>query len=228
MPRPSASARSRSSSGRWRPGRTCRAPGDPRRPEGAAPLDRLVRGPPRDALPASQLRGRAPQRPLRHPVARGLLLRRPLRPSAARHRHRDLACLRARGLAGLRGHQARLGARELQLLHQRARVRAHPRFGRARRTRGLAPPAPVPLRPRDRPVAARRRASRSHRSPCSTCASPPRARAPGPSPARGRGPAGRLPGRGPRAPGRPAARRAPRRGSRTSRSASISATCAGS
>ena len=45
------------------------------------------------------------------------------------HRHRDLARVRARDRARLRGHQARLGPGELQLLHQRGRVRVHPRRG---------------------------------------------------------------------------------------------------
>ena len=60
-----------------------------RQPRGAAALDRVVRGPlTLGTLPAPQLRGRAAQRPVRHPVARRLLVRRPLRPPAARHRHR--------------------------------------------------------------------------------------------------------------------------------------------
>ena len=73
-------------------------------------------------LPAPQLRGRAAQRPVRHPVARRLLVRRPVRPPPARHRPRALARVRARDHRRLRGHQARLGARELQLLHQRGGV----------------------------------------------------------------------------------------------------------
>ena len=59
----------------------------------------------------------AAQRPVRHPVARRLLVRRAVRPPAARHRHRALARVRARDRARLRGHQARLGAGQLQLLH---------------------------------------------------------------------------------------------------------------
>ena len=64
----------------------------------------------RRALPPPQLRRRGAQRPLRHPGPRRLLVRRPLRPRPARHRPRTLARVRARDRAGLRGHQARLGA----------------------------------------------------------------------------------------------------------------------
>ena len=49
------------------------------------------------------------------------------------HRHRDLARVRARDRARLRGHQARLGPGQLQLLHQRGGVRVPPRRGRPRR-----------------------------------------------------------------------------------------------
>ena len=44
---------------------------DPRQPARQAALDRLVRDPPSRPLPAPQLRRRAAQRPVRHPVARG-------------------------------------------------------------------------------------------------------------------------------------------------------------
>ena len=44
-----------------------------------------------------------------------------------------LARVRARDRPRLRGHQARLGAGQLQLLHQRGGVRVHPRRGRPRR-----------------------------------------------------------------------------------------------
>ena len=47
------------------------------------------------ALPAPQLRRRAAQRPLRHPVPRRLLVRRAVRAPAARHRPRALARVRA-------------------------------------------------------------------------------------------------------------------------------------
>ena len=86
--------------------RSCRSSSAPRR---------------RRPLPAPQLRRRAAQRPVRHPVPRRLLLRRALRPPAARHRPRALARVRARDRARLRGHQARLGAGQLQLLHLRGR-----------------------------------------------------------------------------------------------------------
>ena len=79
------------------------------------------------ALPPPQLRGRAAQRPVRHPVAGRLLLRGPVRPSAARHRHRAVARVRAGDRPRVRGHQARLGPRQLQLLHLRGRVRLHRR-----------------------------------------------------------------------------------------------------
>ena len=74
--------------------RLARRPGDrdPRQPRRGAAVDRVVRGAlTARALPAPQLRGRAAQRPVRHPVPRRLLVRRPLRPPAARHRHRALA-----------------------------------------------------------------------------------------------------------------------------------------
>ena len=88
-------------------------------------------------LPAPQLRRRAAQRPVRHPVARRLLVRRPVRPPAARHRPRALARVRARDHRRLRGHQARLGAGELQLLHLRRRLRLR-RRRRAPRRRATA------------------------------------------------------------------------------------------
>ncbi len=54
------------------------------------------------------------------------------------HRPRDESRVRARDRARLRGDQARLGAGELQLLHQRGRVRVPARRRRPRRDRGLA------------------------------------------------------------------------------------------
>ena len=116
------SARTRRPSGAARSTRWAAQPEhrDPRQPRGRAAVDRVVRraaaGRP---LPAPQLRRRAAQRPVRHPVARRLLVRRPVRPPAARHRHRALARVRARDRPRLRGDQARLGARQLQLLHLR-------------------------------------------------------------------------------------------------------------
>ena len=64
----------------------------------------------------------AAQRPVRHPVPRRLLVRRPVRAPPARHRPRALAPLRAGDRRRLRGHQARLGPGQLQLLHLRGRV----------------------------------------------------------------------------------------------------------
>ncbi len=126
-------------------------------PDLAATVDRVVHDPPRRTVPAPQLRGGAAQRPVRHPVARRLLVRRAVRPSTARHRHRDLARVRARDLAWLRGHQARLGPGQLQLLHQRGRLRLHRPSRRSRRPRRLAAPAVVPVRTGDGDVAAQRR-----------------------------------------------------------------------
>ena len=54
-------------------------------------------------LPAPQLRRRAAQRPLRHPVARRLLVRGAPRTPAAGHRSGALARVRARDHRGLRG-----------------------------------------------------------------------------------------------------------------------------
>ena len=64
---------------------------DPGQPGARPALDRLLRRPPRGTVPAPQLRGRAAQRPFRHPVAWRLLMCRPLRPSAAGHRPGHLA-----------------------------------------------------------------------------------------------------------------------------------------
>ncbi len=72
----------------------------------------------------------------------------------------DLAtshALRARDPARLRGHQARLGPGQLQLLHQRDRVRLHPRCRRAHRHARLAAAAAVPPGADERSVAPRRR-----------------------------------------------------------------------
>ena len=57
----------------------------------------------RAAVPAPQLRRRAAQRPVRHPVARRLLLRRPVRPSPARHRPRRRTSSSARSPRGCEG-----------------------------------------------------------------------------------------------------------------------------
>ena len=103
----------------WQRGAGDRDPRQPRRP---AAVDRLVRGAGAlGALAAPQLRRRGAQRPLRRAVPRRVLVRRPLRPPAARHRPGALARVRARDHRRLRGHQAGLGAGELQLLPQRHR-----------------------------------------------------------------------------------------------------------
>ena len=114
----------------------------------AAALDRLLRGEgARRVLPPPQLRRRAAQRPLRHPDPRRLLLRRPLRPPAARHRPRPQPPVRGPDRHRLRGHQARLGAGELQLLRRRGGLHLR-RGGRTTRgARGLAAARRLPLRP---------------------------------------------------------------------------------
>ena len=103
-----------------------------RQPDRRAALDRVVRRQAaRRPLPAPQRRRGDPQRRVRHPVAGRLLVRGPVRAPPARHRPRALARVRARDHRRMRGHQAGLGAGELQLLHQRRGVRVH----RARRRR---------------------------------------------------------------------------------------------
>ena len=170
-PTRSASARSRSSTARSSAGRatrtsrssatrrsigcrSCRSSSGCRTPERAG----WARRPP---LPPPQLRRRAAQRPVRDPVARRLLVRRAVRPPVARHRPRHEPRVRARDRPRLRGDQAGLGAGELQLLHQRAGVRVHPRGRRARGDRRLAAAPPLPVRAGDRAVAARRRDGRA-------------------------------------------------------------------
>ena len=128
-----------------------------RQPGRAAALDRVVRGPVAlGSLPAPQLRRGAAQRPLRRPVPRRLLVRRALRPPAARHRHRAVARVRARDHRRLRGDQAGLGARQLQLLRLRRGGRLHRRGGPPGGPRRLAAARRLPLRARDRALAAPR------------------------------------------------------------------------
>ena len=67
-----------------------------------------------------------------------LLVRRPLRPPAARHRPRPQPPVRGPDRDRLRGHQARLGAGQLQLLRRRGRLHLRRRRRPARRARGLA------------------------------------------------------------------------------------------
>ena len=112
---------------------------DPRQPGLGTALHRVVRRTRTvRALPAPQLRGGGAQRPVRDPVAGRLLLRRSLRPPAAGHRHRAQPRVRARDHRRLRGHQARLGAGELQLLPLRRGRRLHrsTRCGWSRATAG--------------------------------------------------------------------------------------------
>ncbi len=70
----------------------------------------------------------------------------PLRAPPARHRHRDLPRVRARDHPRLRGHQARVGARQLQLLHQRDRLPVPAGCGRPDRDGRLADARRLPLR----------------------------------------------------------------------------------
>ncbi len=123
-------------------------------PDPGAPHRHRVVQPARPArpLPAPEVRHRAAERPVRHPVTRGLLLRGPLRPPAARHRPPDLRALPRLGAQGLPGHQARLVPRRLPLRDGRRRGRF--RHGRGRVHRGPRPPLPraLRLRPRDRHV----------------------------------------------------------------------------
>ena len=141
--RPSGSRRSGPTrSGCW-PARYGVAAGagdrDPRQPRRAPAVDRVVRGAGAvGALAAPQLRRRGAQRPLRRAVARRLFVRRSLRPPAPRHRPRALARVRARDHRRLRGHQARLGAGELQLLPLRHRRRLRRGCRAPRRARRLA------------------------------------------------------------------------------------------
>ena len=141
---------------------------DPRQPRRRPALDRVVRRTRSvGSLPAPQLRGRRAQRPVRDPVARRLLVRRALRPPAARHRHRAQPRVRARDHRWLRGHQARLGARELQLLPLRRGRRLHRRGGQAGRARRLAAAGRLPLRHR-RPASGRTARAWSSRRCAST------------------------------------------------------------
>jgi hypothetical protein len=71
-----------------------------------------------------------------HPVPRWLLLPRAVRPPTARHRPRALARVRARDHRRLRGHQAGLGADQLQLLRLRRRRRLPDRGGPGHRPDG--------------------------------------------------------------------------------------------
>ncbi len=160
------------------------------------------------------------ERPVRDPVARWLLVRRAVRPPIARDRHRDVSRVRARDRARLRGDQARLDPGELQLLHQRGRVRVPRRLGRTGGPRGVATAAVVPVRPGDGHLAPCGRVDRAaavparrvvHRGGCLVSVPPPpsRRRCARRSPRRGRADL-RRPGGGPRCAARtgpPGARR---------------------
>ncbi len=130
---------------------------DPREPRARSTVHRVVRRAPRrprwdEALPPSQLRRRVVERPVRDPVAGRLLVRGAVWPSPPRHRPRAIARVRTGDRSRMRGDQAGLGPGQLQLFHQRARVRVHPRRGRSRRERWMAPSPALPVRARDRPV----------------------------------------------------------------------------
>ena len=88
------------------------------------------------------------------------------------------AATSSRRSARLRGHQARLGTRELQLLHLRARLQLHRRRRAPRGPRRLAAARGLPLRPGDRALAPPARAGRAAAAPCRsgttrTAGSPP-------------------------------------------------------
>ncbi len=78
--------------------------------------------------------------------------------------------VRARDHPRLRGDQARLGAGQLQLLHQRGGVRVHPRRGGPRRVRGLAAAAGLRVRRGDGAVAPSRRPAGAAALACTTSA----------------------------------------------------------
>jgi selenocysteine lyase/cysteine desulfurase len=122
-------------------------------------LDRVVRGASRRPVPASQLRRGRAERPVRDPGEGRLLMCRSVRAQAARHRPQHLARVRAPDRERMRGHQAGVGAGELQLLHQRDGVRLRGRCRGPGGDRGVAPAPPLPVRADERDVATRRRAT---------------------------------------------------------------------
>ena len=97
------------------------------------------------SLPASQLRRRPAQRSVRDPVTRRMLMRRAVRPPAPGHRHRTVARVRARDHPGMRRHQARLDARQLQLLHLRNRLPVPRRRRRSGRRARMEAAARIPV-----------------------------------------------------------------------------------
>ena len=143
----------------------------------------------------------------------------PVRAPAARHRRRALPPVRAGDPAGVRGHQAGLGAGQLQLLHLRGGVRVRARGRPPGGHRGMAAAARLPLRHPHRHLApppgaaraaaatVRRRLRRRRQAELPGVARPCARERPGRLPRRGPGPAGFA--------GGAAARRRPARRSAT-------------
>ena len=120
-----------------------------RQPRGRAALDRVVRRPPARRAATSTTTSSSRCSTTCSASRRAAAARAPARTatgcsastSSARHEfEREIT-------ARLRGHQARLGAGELQLLHLRGGLRLRRRGRRAGRRRGLAAAARLPLRP---------------------------------------------------------------------------------
>ena len=163
--RRSAAARTTSPAARSRRGARTRSIEILGNPDARAAGDRLARRPRTRAglLHANFVVARA-QRPLRHPGAQRLLLRRPVRPPHVPDRRRLVGSgWTPRSRAGHDGRQARVRPAELQLLHERDRLRVHRRRGPpGRRTRagsccpstastraagcGVTPPPPLGCR----------------------------------------------------------------------------------
>jgi hypothetical protein len=162
--RRSAPASTTSSPARSRRGRQPQ-PAHPRQQGRVAAVDRVVRGAPPRRVPAPQLRRRAAERSVRHPGPRRLLVRRALRPPPARDRSGDVQGVRARDRARLRGHQAGLGAGQLQLLPVRDPVPVPARRDPPDRHRRLEALARLHVLSGDRAVAAPARAARRDDAP---------------------------------------------------------------
>ena len=126
---------------------------DPRQPRARAARDRVARRPPPARAAALELRRRGAQRPVRDPGAQRLLLRRPLHPPHVSDRRRVVGEHGRETPARPARRQARVRARQLRLLHERGRVRLHPRGRPPGRERRLEAPAALPLRPGHRPLA---------------------------------------------------------------------------
>ena len=141
-----------------------------------AAVDPVVRGEtPRGSIPPSQLRRRPAQRSVRDPVPRRMLVRRAVRPPAPRNRHRAVARVRARDHPGLRRDQARLDARQLQLLHLRDGVPVPRGRRRSRRRARMEAAARIPVQHGHGTVASPPRAGRAAAAPRRSC---PTTRAP--------------------------------------------------